>query len=277
MEVFVRNKPYTGPVKAVVLDWAGTTVDFGCMAPVTAFIEAFALRGVEISASEVRGPMGLMKMDHVRALCGLPSVSEKWREVFGRLPNEDDVRLVYGDTVPLMVSSVADHAELIPGLLPALGYFRRNGIKIGTSTGYTTPMMEVLLPLAEKRGYRPDSVVCSSDVPRGRPFPFMCYRNAIDLEVYPLEAAVKIGDTVSDIREGLNAGMWTIGVSKSGSDLGLTEAELDALPADDLRNRLALVESRFLEAGAHFVVEHIGRCPEIIEEINDLLSQGEVP
>lgn len=277
MDVFVRNKPYTGPVKAVVLDWAGTTVDFGCMGPVEAFIQAFALRGVEVTALEARGPMGLMKLDHVRALCNLPSVSGQWRESFGRTPNEDDVLEIYGDTEPLMVTGLADHAELIPGLMPAVRYFRENGIKIGTSTGYTRPMMEVLLPQAEKRGYRPDSVVCSSDVPKGRPFPFMCYLNAINLEVYPMEAMVKIGDTVSDIIEGLNAGMWTVGITRSGSDLGLTEAEVDALPADELKSRLALIESRFLDAGAHFVTQHIGRSPEIIEEINDLLSQGEVP
>ena len=27
------------PVKAVILDWAGTVIDFGCMAPVEALIE----------------------------------------------------------------------------------------------------------------------------------------------------------------------------------------------------------------------------------------------
>ena len=39
------------PVRAVVLDWAGTTVDFGCMAPVRALIEVFgAEAGFEAQA-----------------------------------------------------------------------------------------------------------------------------------------------------------------------------------------------------------------------------------
>ncbi len=277
MDVFIRNKPYTGPIQAVVLDWAGTTVDFGCVGPVAVFIEAFARYGVKVAASEARGPMGLAKVDHVRALCRLPSVSTQWCELCGREPDEDDVQRIYRDTEPLMVSSIAGHADLVPGLLPAIDAFKRNGIKIGTSTGYTKPMMDILLPEAMKRGYRPDSVVCSSDVPKGRPFPFMCYQNAINLEVYPMEAMVKIGDTVKDIEEGLNAGMWVVGITRSGNDLGLTESEVSSLPGDELQGRLAAIETRFIDAGAHFVAEDISQCPEIVEEINGCLIHGEVP
>ncbi len=138
-------------------------------------------------------------------------------------------------------------------------------------------MMDILLPEAMKRGYRPDSVVCSSDVPKGRPFPFMCYQNAINLEVYPMEAMVKIGDTVKDIEEGLNAGMWVVGITRSGNDLGLTESEVSSLPGDELQRRLAAIETRFIDAGAHFVAEDISQCPEIVEEINGCLIHGEVP
>ena len=51
----------------------------------------------------------------------------------------------------------------------------------------------------------------------------MCYRLAMDLRIYPLFACVKIGDTESDMAEGLNAGMWTIGVTRSGNAVGLSE------------------------------------------------------
>ena len=44
-------------IKAVIFDWAGTTVDFGCMAPVQAFVEVFKEFGIEPTMEEVREPM----------------------------------------------------------------------------------------------------------------------------------------------------------------------------------------------------------------------------
>lgn len=272
-----RHKKYSGPVKAVVLDWAGTAVDFGCMGPVSPFMEVFSRRGVEVTPGEARGPMGLMKIDHIRAMCRLPSVAAKWKEVFGTDPNEEDVRQMYEEVEPLMIATLPDHARPVPGLLEAVANWRRWGIKIGTSTGYTRPMMEILVPEAAQRGYSPDSIVCSSDVPQGRPFPFMCYQNAINLEVYPMEAMVKIGDTVSDIQEGRNAGMWTIAVTRTSNELGLTEAEVAALPMGQLQQRLRAIEARFFHAGAHYVVEDVGRCTEIIEKITMRLTAGQRP
>jgi len=88
---------------------------------------------------------------------------------------------------------------------------------------------------------------------------------------------VKIGDTVTDIQEGLNAGMWTVGLTQTGNELGLTEEEVAALDQEDLRQRLNLVERRFQRAGAHFLVETIGACPGVIDRINRCLARGELP
>ena len=52
----------------MVLDWAGTTVDFGCMAPVATFMQAFAETGVPITVAEARAPMGMPKWQHIQAI-----------------------------------------------------------------------------------------------------------------------------------------------------------------------------------------------------------------
>jgi phosphonoacetaldehyde hydrolase len=272
-----NSKPYTGPVRAVVLDWAGTAVDHGCVGPVAVFIEVFKRRGVEVTTAEARGPMGLMKKDHVRAMCRTNTVTEKWRKVHGREPEENDVDAMYEEVEPLMVSSVTATAEPIPGLHETLAEFRKAGIRIGSCTGYTAPIMDVLVEEARKRGYAPDAVVCPSDVPAGRPYPWMCYQNAMKLDVFPMEAMVKIGDTVSDIQEGLNAGMWTIGVTKTGNELGLTESEVAALAPAELRRRLGVVESRLHMAGAHYLTESVASCPTLFAVINGRLARGERP
>lgn len=277
MTVLVGNRHYSGPVRAAVLDWAGTAVDFGCMGPVEPFIEVFARRIVPVSVQEARRPMGLMKKDHLRAMCASAEVSAAWWSVYGREPGESDVEEMYRELEALLTSTVARFAEPVPGLLETIAELRESGVKIGSTTGYTRSIMDVLVPEAARRGYRPDSVVTSSDVPEGRPFPFMCYMNAINLAVYPMETMVKIGDTVADVREGLNAGMWSIGVTRSSSDLGLTEREAASLPAEELGNRLEAISAKFFDAGAHYVVEDIRQCPGILREINERLATGERP
>ncbi|EHG8745147.1 phosphonoacetaldehyde hydrolase [Enterococcus faecium] len=49
-------------IKTVIFDWAGTTVDFGCMAPVHAFRNAFLEKGIQLTDKEIREPMGKLKM-----------------------------------------------------------------------------------------------------------------------------------------------------------------------------------------------------------------------
>jgi phosphonoacetaldehyde hydrolase len=277
VDTFTRTTPYTGPVRAVILDWAGTAVDYGCIGPVAVFMEVFKRRGVQVTTAEARAPMGLMKKDHVRSMCQSESVAAKWQKIHDREPDENDVEAMYADVEPLLVSIVARYADPIPGLAEALAAFRKDDIRIGSTTGYTASMMAVLTPEARRRGYAPDSIVCPSDVPAGRPYPWMCYQNAINLQTYPMEAMVKIGDTVSDIHEGLNAGMWTIGVTKTGNALGMTEAEVAALSPLDLRRRLDAIDERFRKEGAHYVAESIEQCPPLIAAINARLARAEQP
>lgn len=277
MDVFIRTERYSGPVQGLVLDWAGTAVDYGCVGPAAVFLEVFAKQGVEVTLEEARAFMGLMKKDHIRGMCGLPSVAAKWEAVHGRAPDEEDVENMYQDTEPMMVAAITNHAALIPGLLDAVADFREMGLKIGTSTGYTGPMMDVLVPEAAAQGYRPDAVFCSTDVPAGRPWPWMCYQNAMLLGIHPMESMAKIGDTISDIQEGRNAGMWTIALTRSGNELGLPKEQADAMAPAELANRLQHIEEKFRDAGAHFIADDISQCPAIIRRISEMLRQGASP
>jgi phosphonoacetaldehyde hydrolase len=274
---FVFHRSYRGPLKAVILDWAGTTVDYGSFAPTAAFIKVFERKGVKIDIEHARAPMGLMKKDHLRAISRLAPVAERWQEVHGRPCMEEDIDAMFLEFVPLQIECLAEYAGIIPGTLEAVKELHNLGMKIGSTTGYTREMMEVLVPEAGNKGYEPDAWVAASDVPAGRPFPWMCYQNAIKLQVSPLEAYVKIGDTLVDIEEGLNAGMWTIGLALSGNELGLTQAEAAALSPESLASRRKQISARMYQAGAHYVVDGIWECIPIIHEINYRLSRSERP
>lgn len=274
---FVYRRAYTGSVRAVILDWAGTTIDYGSRAPVAAFVEVFRRRGVEIATRQARGPMGIAKRDHIRSLLLTESVGEKWRSVHGRSWNEADIDAMHEEFVPLQIEKAASHARLIPGVLETVAELRERGIKIGSCSGYNREIMAEILPAAREQGYETDTLVCPEDVPAGRPHPWMMYRAAMDLGVYPMPACVKVGDTVPDIEEGLNAGAWTVGLAKSGNELGLDEEEANVLDPRELASRLGDIYERMLRAGAHYVVDSIADLPKVLDSVEGRLERGERP
>lgn len=272
-----ESRHYRGPVQAVIFDWAGTTVDFGCMAPTAVFMEVFRAQGVAITPKEARGPMGMHKRAHIETLLALPEVGERWRQAHGRDWTQADVDGLYDAFLPLQLQTLAQHCDLIPGTLETVAALRARGIKIGSSTGYTEALMEVLVPEAARRGYSPDAVVCGAQVPAGRPFPWMCYVNAMRLGVYPLEAIVKVGDTIADIEEGRNAGMWTVGVVMTGNLIGLPQAELLALHDVERQERYHDACRQMLAAGAHVVIPGIADLLPVIDAIQVRLASGGRP
>ncbi len=274
---FVYRRNYRGKLKAIILDWAGTTMDYGCYAPAVVFVEVYKRKGVPISMEEARVPMGAHKKVHIRKISQLGSVSERWEEIHGRKPNEDDVDEMFADFVPLQLACLADYSDLIPGTLEAITRFRERGLKIGSTTGYLPEMMAMLKEEASQRGYGPDSSVCAGDVPAGRPEPWMCLENAKNLGVYPMESIVKVDDTLPGIDEGLNAGMWTIGLAKTGNEIGLNQEEIEALTADELQVKLEDAYQRMWYVGAHYVVDGIWDVPIVLDLIDERLSRGERP
>jgi phosphonoacetaldehyde hydrolase len=274
---FYFQRSYRGPVKAILLDWAGTTMDYGCYAPAVVFIEVYKRKGVPITIDEARAPMGAHKKVHIRKISQLESVRQRWQEKHSRLPDEDDVEAMFQDFVPLQLACLADYADLIPGTLEAIAKFRQHGLKIGSTTGYTREMMDLLLEEAKKRGYKPDSTVCAADVPAGRPQPYMVLQNMINLQVYPPEAIIKVDDTLPGIEEGLNAGTWSIGLAKTGNEIGLKEEEINQLDPQVYQSKLERAYTRMAQSGAHYVVDGIWDLDPLIDEINERLKRGERP
>ncbi len=271
------RRSYRGPLRAVIFDWAGTTVDYGSRAPAGVFCEVFRRHGVEITVEEVREPMGTHKRVHLERLLAMPAVARRWQAAQGRPSDPHDLDRLFAEFVPLQLSCLAEHADLVPGCLETVAAIRGRGLRIGATTGYDAEMMAVLLPEAKRRGYQPDAAVCGSDVPAGRPAPWMCFENAKRLGTYPMEAMVKVDDTVPGIEEGRNAGMWTVGVAKTGNELGLSEAEIARLSSAEYAQRIERAYARLAVAGAHYVVDGIADLLSCLDDIEDRLSRGERP
>ena len=273
----LQHPRYAGPLRAVVLDWAGTTVDFGCMAPVATFLQAFEDTGVPITAEEARAPMGMPKWQHIQAITRVDAVRRRWEEARGKVPDDGDVDSLYERFLPLQVRTVAQHSDVIPGVVETVAVLRERGLAIASTTGYPREVMEVVARVASQQGYEPDAIVCAGDTPAGRPGPFMALQALIQLSISPVQAVVKIGDTVVDIEEGLNGGMWSVGVAVTGNEVGLSLSGFDALGADEQRALSEKATEVLLRAGAHYVVDSLSEVLPVLESIGERLVAGEKP
>lgn len=256
-------------ISYVIMDWAGTAVDFGCFAPLNAFLKVFSdEKGIDITYRQAREPMGLLKIDHIKAILNMPEVNEKFRARYGRDWNMEDVNEMYVSFEKHLFASLSNFTTPIPGVLDTIKELRESGIKIGSTTGYTQAMMDVVRPGAAAKGYVVDNLVTPDNLPAGRPAPYMIYKNMIDLAIPSVDNVVKVGDTIADIKEGINAKVWSIGIITGSNEMGITEEEYNRRTPDELAALKQEVRERMMAAGAHFVLDNITELPACIEKIN---------
>lgn len=262
-------------INLVIFDWAGTAVDYGCFAPVQVFLEIFKEKNIDVTLEEARGPMGMLKIDHIKAMLSLDRVTALWNEKYNRMWNENDIEELYKNFENKLFKILADYTEPVPHCIETVNILRERGLKIGSTTGYTQEMMDIVTAGAKSQGYSPDYYTTPNAVPAGRPAPYMIYQNMLTLGEEDTDCVIKIGDTISDIKEGRNAKVWTVGILKGSSELGLSLEEVNSLSEKELKEKMEKTAEKMLSAGAHFVIEDISKVPYIIDIINNKLKNGE--
>ncbi|MGH4051547.1 MAG: phosphonoacetaldehyde hydrolase [Clostridium sp.] len=262
-------------IEGVIFDWAGTTVDFGCFAPVNVFLKIFKEKGIEVTLDEVREPMGMLKREHIKTMLKMKRINNLWREKYGKNFEEKDVDGLYSSFESLLISSLSIFSKPLPDVCKIIKLLRSNGIKIGSTTGYTDKMLQVVLENSRKNGYEPDFwITPDSTNSYGRPYPYMIYRNIEALKLSATWKVIKVGDTKSDIKEGVNAGVWSVGVIVGSSQMGLSYEEYESLSENERDEAIKKTNLAFLEAGADFTIKTMMELPELIVKINDLIIEG---
>lgn len=260
-------------IRAVVFDWAGTTVDHGSIAPTVAFRNIFSDHGITVTDEQIRAPMGMGKRDHIAAMTRMPEIRTAWQQRHGAEPTGADIDQLYLGYGDIIDEAIAAHSELIPEVVPVVSQLQERGIAIGSTTGYVRSMMVPVLERAAAEGYSPAATVCSDEVPVGRPAPWMLFDVMRQLDIYPASAVVKVGDTVQDIEEALNAAAWAVGVARTGNLIGLSLQEWQALTAAEQETRLQDARATLLAAGAHHVIDTLAELPALIMRINNSAEQ----
>lgn len=259
-----------GKIEAVIFDWAGTTVDYGCMAPVQAFVKAFEKFGITPTEKEVRKPMGMLKRDHVKTMMNMDRIHQEWIKIHGKDFTEDDVEAVYQESESGILDILHDFAKPKPYVPKTIKALRDAGIKIGSTTGYTDEMMGIVVPRAAELGYAPDCWFSPNSVKNmGRPYPYMIFRNMETLGVHSVANVIKVGDTVSDIKEGISAGVATVGVIEGSSVMGLSQQAYEGKSEAEQSIICDKAKNVFKEAGADYVIRNMSELPGIIRKIEE--------
>jgi phosphonoacetaldehyde hydrolase len=279
MNKHLEEKRYKGKVQAVILDWSGTTADAYVVAPAVVFVEVFKRQKVEISMLEARGPMGLRKDLHIKALTEVDEIKERWKKIHGKYPEQSDVDRMFADFVPLQLDCLRKYTTLLPGVAEVTQRLQKQGIKIGSTTGFVRSMVDILEEDAAKQGYKPDASVAGDEVTSGaRPSPHMVYKNLDMLNITPIQSVVKVDDTASGVGEAVNAGCWGIGVTRYSNYMNVdTPEDGKKLSEDEIKKRVAKTKDILEKAGAHYILESLADIEPVIEDINKRLARGERP
>lgn len=257
-------------IEGIIFDWAGTTVDYGCFAPVQAFMEVFREFGMDVTMEETRKPMGMLKRDHIKTMLEMPRIEGLWKTAHGRAVKEADIDTMHDTFTEKLMGILDQFADPKPYVVDTVGTLRDMGLAIGSTTGYTDQMMAVVTRVAKEKGYAPDFWISPNSVDNyGRPYPYMIFENMKQLHIRDVRAAVKVGDTISDIKEGVAAGVISVGILEGSSLMGLTQKEYEALCSQEKEALCARLHKEYIQAGADYVLTGIQELPALIEDLNN--------
>ena len=279
MNKYVEEKRYRGKVQAIILDWSGTTADAYVVAPAIVFFEVFKRQNVEISMAEARGPMGLRKDLHIKALTEVNEIKERWKNIHGKYPDQSDVDRMFADFVPLQLDCLRKYTTLLPGVAEVTQRLQKQGIKLGSTTRLVRVMVDILEEDAAKQGYKPDASVAGDEVTNGaRPSPHMVFKNLDMLNITPIHSVIKVDDTISGVGEAINAGCWGVGVTRYSNYMYVdTPEDGEKLSDEEIAKRKAKTHDLLEQAGAHYVIDSIADIEPVVEDVNQRLAQGERP
>lgn len=202
--------------------------------------------------------MGMLKHDHIETMMNMDRIHNEWIRIHGKDFTPEDVDKVYEASETGIMKILKDFAEPKPFVLDTIAKLREKGIKIGSTTGYTDEMMSIVVPKAAENGYAPDCWFSPNSVENfGRPYPYMIFKNMEALKVTSVKNVIKVGDTVSDIKEGIAAGVTTVGIIEGSSVMGLSQEAYEALSAAEKEEQCKRVEGIYKEAGADYIIRNM--------------------
>lgn len=184
------------PIRLVVFDVAGTIIeDHGEV--VSAFRAALQKGGIEAEEGQLREWKGASKREVIR----------RFVEQQAGGGADLEAERIYGEFRGILESHYRRHGVTpIAGAQAVFDWLRQRGICLATTTGFYRQVNDLIL---QKAGWEKtfDANICSDDVPRGRPAPYMIFRAMEATGVADVAQVINVGDTPLDLQAASNAGV----------------------------------------------------------------------
>lgn len=187
----------------IVFDLIGTTVRGSEFLP-AALRKAFETVGVNISDDEIAAARGKLRREAISSMLfdsvGAKKAGQYAMGVYEAF--ENTMLQQYWDTT----------VHPIDGTREVFDWCHEQRTKIAIATGFDRRLVDLLV---EKLGWTDDiaAIVCNDEVKRGRPAPYLIHHAMEKTGVDAVATVASVGDTVTDLRAGDNAGVgWNIGV-----------------------------------------------------------------
>ena len=213
---------------------------------------------------ETRKPMGMLKRDHIRTMLHMERIAAEWKRVHGHEATEEAVDAVYAQFEPKLFSILDQYAAPKPFAVETAAKLREMGVKIGSTTGYTDAMMNIVAPKAAQQGYAPDFWISLTEWGAGAaPYPYMIFANMQALGLTAVEMWSRWG---IPSRTSRRASMPVCGRRRYRGQLRARAepAGVRAMSPQERETACQKVEERFREAGAHFVVRDLSQLPDLV-------------
>ncbi|MDF9798427.1 phosphonatase-like hydrolase [Catalinimonas alkaloidigena] len=203
-------------IQLVVFDMAGTTVEDKDSVQ-KALQNALSRVNIKVALAETVEVMGYPKPEAIRIL-----LEQKLEDQSKITP--DYIEEIHQYFVQDMVKYYQQSPQISEkaGVSDTFKILRNNNIKIALDTGFSRPIADAIIDRLHWRD-KIDVSITSDEVENGRPYPDMIYKAMKLTGVQDVKQVAKVGDTASDMQQGMDAGCkYVIGVTTGN----YTEEEL---------------------------------------------------
>eukprot|EP00386_Alphamonas_edax_P012778 GDKI01039707.1.p1 GENE.GDKI01039707.1~~GDKI01039707.1.p1 ORF type:complete len:304 (+),score=110.16 GDKI01039707.1:84-995(+) len=274
-----RFKRINTSIEGIVIDLEGVWFDHGLKTFAGAVKAAFQHKGVEVTDDEFRNTKGdLHATDATSKVAVLRELVFKHE---GRIKENGAANgshvtaaaWVVPQMIPLMDKEyLARVKQCVPVQysVEVLKGLREGGYKIAVIADCNQDALEGYKIRADffSEGFRPDAFFSSTEVSPKAPQPWTVFHAMQKIGVYPANRVVRVTATVNGVAEGLNAGCFVVGVSRTGRQVAeYGVSDVHAPVSKDVQLRIKQQTEALYAAGAHFVIEGIWELPSVLEEI----------
>tara|TARA_B100000795_G_C22732366_1_gene411905 strand:- start:123 stop:914 length:792 start_codon:yes stop_codon:yes gene_type:complete len=251
-------------IKLIILDISGTIIDHGSLVTVNTFIKVFNKFDIKINPELIIKDMGIRKEIHIKKILNESEVKIQIKNKFktNKLSKNiyNKICSIFDKELRLQVKKSLSY---IVGFNDLLKFAKKNQIMIGLTTGYPRPVLNTILEHFKKRKFIPDYAVSATDVKRGRPYGDMSLKIIKNLKVHK-KNAIKVDDSISGIKEGINAGIKTVGVSLSGIHFLNSYKYRKTLSLKKVKIIHKNISKSFLKAKATYVIKDISFLKKLL-------------